>query len=231
MERSGKRISYGVLMLLMLVMAVIFWIGRNYLMVSFALMGLTFIPFYARFENKKMEAEEIVLIASLSAIAAIGRVPFAALPGIQPTSFMIIMSGILLGPETGFIIGSTTGLVSNIFLGQGPWTPWQMLAWGLMGFTAGIFRRQKWFKHRLGLTAFGFGWGFLFGWILNLWFVLGFFEPLSRSVWLSAFTASFYFDLSHALANMALIFFFAKRWEKILGRIIEKFGLLTRPQM
>ena len=131
-----------------------------------------------------------------------------------------------MGPETGFIIGGTAAIVSNLFLGQGPWTPWQMIAWGLMGWTAGLLRNRRWMKHRAGLVAFGTAWGFLFGWIMNLWFVLGFFDLYSWSVWLTAFAASFYFDLAHAAANAVLLWLFSERWMKILGRMTQKFGLL-----
>ncbi len=81
-----------------------------------------------------------MIISMLSAIGAIGRVPFAAIPSVQPTSFVIIMSGLSFGGNTGFMVGSTAALVSNMLLGQGPWTPWQMFAWGMMGFTAPYLR-------------------------------------------------------------------------------------------
>jgi hypothetical protein len=65
-----------------------------------------------------------------------GRIPFAALPGVQPTSFLVMVSGLVFGPQAGFMIGAMAALASNFFLGQGPWTPWQMLGWGLMGMSA-----------------------------------------------------------------------------------------------
>jgi len=201
-------------------------VERYYLPLSLLVLITSMVPFYRRFEKKKMTAEEIVFIASVSAIGAVGRVPFAALPGVQPTSFIVIMSGLTLGPQAGFIIGSTSAIVSNLFLGQGPWTPWQMMAWGLMGLTAGLFRHTSINKQTWFLAFFGFVWGFFHGWIMNLWFVIGFFNPLTWQVWLGAFAASFYFDLSHALTNATLLFLFSRRWKKIMGRMVSKFGLL-----
>lgn len=203
------------------------WMERHYLILSFLVLLLAAIPFYVRFETRAIKAEEIVLMASLASLAVVGRIPFAALPGVQPSSFIIIMSGIMLGPESGFMIGSTTALASNLFLGQGPWTPWQMMAWGLMGFSAGLLRKHAWMKQKGGLSILGFAWGFLFGWIMNLWFLLGFFQPLSWKVWVSAFVASFYFDLAHALTNAILLWSFSRHWRKVLERMIRKFGLLT----
>ncbi|MEX2104005.1 MAG: ECF transporter S component, partial [Bacilli bacterium] len=110
--------------------------GHYTIVFSFVMLMLAMFPFFLRFEMKKTDARIVVLISILAAIAAIGRIPFAALPSIQPTSFVIIVTGLAFGAETGFMVGATAALVSNFFLGQGPWTPWQMFAWGMMGFTA-----------------------------------------------------------------------------------------------
>ncbi|NDL67178.1 ECF transporter S component [Anaerotalea alkaliphila] len=198
----------------------------HYLPISFLLVVLSILPFYLRFERRNMKAEEIVLVASLAALGAMGRVPFAAIPGVQPTSFIVIMAGLTLGAESGFVIGSTAAIVSNLFLGQGPWTPWQMLAWGSMGLAAGLLRRLPWMHRPWGRAAFGFVWGFLYGWIMNLWFVLGFLHPLSWQAFAGAFAASAYFDLSHALANATFLLLFGGKWSRILGRVVRKFGLL-----
>ena len=96
------------------------------------------LPFYIRFERKAFVSREIVLVAVLAAIAAVSRVPFSVLPSVQPTSFVIIVSAIVFGSETGFMIGATAAIVSNIFRTR--WTPWQMFSWGMIGFIAGLLR-------------------------------------------------------------------------------------------
>ena len=200
----------------------------DYIMpISFALMILSMVPFYINFEKKELDAEEIVLIAMISALAAVGRVPFAALPSIQPTSFIIIMTAMTFGKEVGFLAGSTAALVSNLFLGQGPWTPWQMLSWGMMGFTAGLLKDTHFIKSKLGLCFFGFAWGFLFGWIMNLWFLFLFqMKDITWKVLLGSCIASFKFDLNHAVCNIIFILLFSDRFTKILNRTKEKYGLL-----
>jgi len=85
-------------------------------------------------QNAAPTSKEITLAAALAAVAAVGRVPFAALPSVQPTSFLVIASGYVFGPQVGFIVGATAALVSNFFFGQGPWTPWQMFCWGMCFF-------------------------------------------------------------------------------------------------
>ncbi|WP_349304869.1 ECF transporter S component [Paenibacillus sp. Marseille-Q4541] len=204
----------------------VLWKEDYYLPLSFMFIGLAMLPFYVRLESKKMRAEEILLIAMLGAIAAISRIPFAPLPSVQPTSFVIMMSALVFGPEVGFLVGSIAAIVSNLFLGQGPWTPWQMFCWGMIGFTAGMLRNTFIMKRLWGKNVFGFIWGFVFGWIMNLWFLLGFYEDLSWPLFVSAYAASFYFDLAHAVSNVVFITFFSAIWLKILGRIKMKYGLL-----
>ena len=226
MVRLRKSIYGGSLILILGIGMLLLWMERSFLILGFAVIFLVAAPFFFRFEKRQMKAEEIVLVASLSAMAALGRIPVAAFPGVQPSSFMVIMTGVTMGPETGFIVGATTAIISNLFLGQGPWTPWQMIAWGLMGFSAGLFRNRAWMKHRAGLAVFGVAWGFLFGWAMNLWLMLGFFDLSSSSIWYSVFASSFYFDLSHALTNAFLLWTFSTGWVRILNRIVAKFGLL-----
>ncbi|MCK9906381.1 ECF transporter S component, partial [Frankia sp. Cpl3] len=117
--------------------------------------------------------------ATLGALAALARVPFASIPNVQPTTFLVMLSGYVFGMRVGFLVGGIAALFSNVFLGQGPWTLWQMLAWGLSGASAGLLRRllerqkngqllattgKKWLFSVVCML-----WGFLFGWIMNLW--------------------------------------------------------------
>lgn len=220
-----RNMLYIVLVLMVLVLIVVTWHERYYLPMSFLMLLLSIIPFYIRFERQKAMSEEIVIIAVLGAIAAVSRVPFASLPSVQPTSFVIIISGLVFGPQVGFMVGSTAALVSNFFLGQGPWTPWQMFAWGVMGLIAGLLRNNQWINNRIGISVFGFVGGFVFGWFMNLWFVIGFFDPITWEVFLTAYTASFYFDLAHAVSNVFFILIFYKSWHKILNRAKMKFGV------
>jgi len=210
------------------ILAVSAYTADNFILpLSFALLILSMIPFYMRFEKRELNAEEIVLIAMLSALAAVGRVPFAALPSVQPTSFIVIMSALSFGREVGFLVGNTAALVSNIFLGQGPWTPWQMLCWGIMGYTAALLKNMHLLKSKFQLCLFGFVWGLLFGWTMNLWILL--FFQLSDITWeliLGSCLASFNFDLYHALCNVIFILLFHDRFTRILDRTKAKYGLL-----
>lgn len=117
------------------------------------LLGLLFllvsaIPFILVFDKKKPQARELVPIAVMAAIAVVGRTVFEIipLPNFKPCSAIIIITAVAFGPEAGFLTGALTAFVSNFIFGQGPWTPWQMFTWGLVGFLAGILQNAGAFK-------------------------------------------------------------------------------------
>ncbi|MBG9580271.1 membrane protein, partial [Bacillus thuringiensis] len=153
------------------------------------------------------------------------------LPSVQPTSFVIIVSAIVFGSETGFMIGATAAIVSNIFLGQGPWTPWQMFSWGMIGFIAGLLRNTFLMKKLWGRLLYGLFVGFLFGWIMNLWGLLGFIREATWEAVVSYYIASFYFDLSHAISNVIFLLLFSTSWITILTRFKKKYGILDKHNM
>lgn len=120
------------------------------------------------------------------------------------------------------MVGSTAALVSNFFLGHGPWTLWQMLGWGLAGISAGLLRKLCPRIGTAGMTLFCFAWGYLYGWIINLWFWTGFLHPLNWESLLAACAASFWFDTLHALGNAVFYLTLGHRIIKILERFRKK---------
>ncbi|MDG4656990.1 ECF transporter S component [Ectobacillus antri] len=200
--------------------------ARHFLWVSILILTVTMLPFYIRFEKKAFASREIVFIAVLAAIAAVSRVPFSVLPSIQPTSFVIIVSALVLGGEAGFLIGATAALVSNLFLGQGPWTLWQMCGWGLMGLIAGMLRNYTFMQKHIGRIMFGIIAGFVFGWFTNISVFITFLGELTWQTLLLTYVTSFYFDLAHAASNAFFLAVFGRQWIKILTRFKGKYGLL-----
>jgi len=136
--------------LILLVMPVSMTIGTlvfeqtNYMLLSLMVIIYTMLPFFMVFEKRKPKAREIVLIAMMTAITVCVHIAFHITFPIQIGTSLVIISGIALGPEAGFLVGALARFVCNFYMGQGPWTPWQMFCWGLMGFLAGlIFARIK----------------------------------------------------------------------------------------
>nr|WP_240675838.1 ECF transporter S component [Ammoniphilus sp. CFH 90114] len=204
-----------------------FYFQDQYLILSFVFVISALVPFLVRFEARKMEGREVVLIAILAAIAAVSRIPFAPIPSVQPTSFIIMMTAYVFGAETGFMVGALAALVSNMFLGQGPWTPWQMLAWGMIGFSTGMLKDTWLMKKMIGKILFGFLWGFLFGWMMNVTFIFSFLDDFSWSILLTTYMASVLFDFMHAISNVVFLLLFSTAWIKILERFKRKYGLLS----
>ncbi|MCL2775518.1 MAG: ECF transporter S component [Oscillospiraceae bacterium] len=194
---------------------------------SVVLVILACVPFFARFEYKNNKAEEIVLIAIMAALTSVSRIPFAALPsGIQPVSFLVMVTAYVFGAETGFMTGAIAAIVSNIFLGQGAWTPWQMFAWGFVGFISGILRKTPLMKNRILRMFMGFLFGFIFGMIMDSWTVLSMGANFSFSAFIFYSQTSFIFNLMHAVSNVFFITVFFSPFVKILERIKKKYGLL-----
>ncbi|MDT8859753.1 ECF transporter S component [Alkalihalobacillus sp. MEB130] len=208
----------------------VWWID-HYLWLSFGMIIAALLIFLVRFEKRAIEPREMVLLAVLAAIAAVSRIPFASIPSVQPTTFVIMMAGFVFGAESGLIVGVVAALSSNMILGQGPWTPWQMLAWGLVGLTAGLLKNCSIMNKTWGKISFAIVWGFLFGWIMNLWGLLAFSGGegvLDITALLTYFIGSALFDVMHAVSNVIFLLMFGGIWMKILTRFQRKYGLLEK---
>src|SRR5689334_2919671 len=97
---------------------------------AYGLLGLALVVGFAWYERTHPSAKTLALVATLAALAAIGRIAFAPLPNVKPTTDIVLISGFTLGGAPGFAVGAIAAIASNLFFGQGPWTPWQMVAWG-----------------------------------------------------------------------------------------------------
>lgn len=189
-------------------------------------MLVALVPFFLRFEKRRPEARELVVIAVMAALAALGRVVFAPIPNFKPTTAIIIITAMAFGSEAGFLTGATAAVVSNFFFGQGPWTPWQMFSWGMIGFVAGILRKAGLLQGKISLAIYGLLSGFAFGWVMNLWFIIGFINPITWQALAAAYISSFWFDFTHAVSTLIFVLVLAKPWINKLDRIKVKFGLL-----
>ena len=179
---------------------------------------LTLFLNYLYFEKSNTGTKEIAIIATLSAFAGISRVPFYMIPSVQPTTFIIAISGLVFGSYEGFLIGATSAFISNIFLGQGPWTPWQMIAWGSVGFFSGLIG-TKFKKPKIEVFALiCLFYGFLFGFIVNIWGVIGFVKDINKTTILISYMRAFPFDVIHGVGNFFFVMIFYDKFFKILNR-------------
>ena len=121
---------------LLIAFGILYLKDRSYYLISVLIIACTMIPFFMVFEKRKPQARELVVIAVLCAIAVAGRAAFFWLPQFKPVTAIVIIAGVCFGAESGFLVGAVTGFVSNFFMGQGPWTPWQM-------FCLDVYKRQR----------------------------------------------------------------------------------------
>lgn len=194
----------------------------NWGLTATALVILAIIAFFFEFEAAAISSKEIALVAMLGTISAVSRIPFAVIPNMQPCTYLIICSGYVFGPVAGFMVGAVTALVSNFFLGQGPWTPYQMFAWGLVGVSAAYTRRFK--PDRIWLIIFGAIWGYLYGWIMNTWFWVSFIYPLTLRTFIVYQLNSIWFDTFHAIGNAIFLGLFGMKTIAILERFRKRFS-------
>ena len=226
----GNRTKFLALFILMVVAIVIgtIFFYEHFMLLSLFILLFACLPFVLHFNQQKVSSRELVMLAMLGAIAAVSRVPFAPIPSVQPTSFFIIVTGIVLGPQSGFVVGMLAAIISNMFLGQGPWTPWQMFAWGMMGLVAGLLRNTPFMTTKLGRCVYGFIVGFLFGWLMNAYVIILMIEQFSWKAIIPYYVASFYFDLAHAVSNVIFLLLFSHIFIKLIERFKLKYGLFQK---
>ncbi len=204
------------------------WDDRKYYFVSLVILLLTMLPFALVFERRKPQARELVVIAVMAAIAVAGRGAFFMLPQFKPVVAIVIIAGVALGPEAGFLVGAAAGFVSNFFFGQGPWTPWQMFCFGIIGFIAGLlFRKGGLGRSRPALCLYGGLATFaIYGGIINIGSVIIFTGSLTWPAVMAAYASGFWFDMVHAVATVFFLFVLSRTMLEKLERIQEKYGLL-----
>lgn len=188
------------------------------------------LPFFQLFERRKPQARELVTLAVLCAIAVAGRAAFYMLPQFKPVAAIVIIAGVCLGAQSGFLVGAVSAFVSNFFFGQGPNTPWQMFAFGMLGFLAGfLYERGPLKSSRLSLCAFGgLATFLLYSGIVNLGTLLISGLPPTLPAYLSFCLGALPFDLIHAVASVLFLFFISQPMIEKLERIKTKYGLLEK---
>lgn len=198
---------------------------RKYMFVSYVIIFLSILVVFFCSEKKSWTAKEVIMIASLVAIASIGRALFSFLPQFKPVTAVVIIAAVTLGPQYGMLVGTMTGLVSNLFFGQGPWTPYQMFAWGLIGYFAGlIFQKRKINKWTLSLYGF-LATMMIYGGILNFASILMFTTTITKEMILSYYIQGIPFDLVHAGSTVVFLYFITNPMIHKIERIKVKYGI------
>ena len=191
---------------------------------SFLVLGLVLAGGFAWYELKRPPSQVVALVAALAALAVAGRVALAPIPNVVATTDIVLFAGYAIGAAPGFAVGALAGLVSNFWLGQGPWTPWQMAGWGLTGvFGAGLCRLTRGRAGRLTLAAACGLAGVLYGALLNFSLMASYGGELSWARFLTLEVRAVPFDAAHAIGNITLALVAGPAMIRMLTRFRERF--------
>lgn len=212
----------------LLLLGSLVWDNRKYYLVSLLVLALGLAPLGLRFERRRPQARELVLLAVMTAIAVAGRAAFAALPECKPVAAVVILTAAAFGAEAGFVTGAASAFLSNFFFGQGPWTPWQMFGFGVIGFLAGVcFAPGRLPQRRWVLAVFGAVTVLVvYGGVLDAASLLMVSAEVTWPALLAAWGAGLPFNLVHAASTAAFLALGAPALLRKLSRVKVKHGIL-----
>lgn len=209
----------------LIVLCGVFFLGdRKYAFVSLALSVVACIPFFVSFEKGKNDARRIVIIAVMTALSVAGRFVFAPIPFFKPVTAIVIITAIYLGAEAGFITGAFSAIVSNFYFGQGPWTPFQMFAWGLIGFLAGLLAKRL-LESKVLLIIFGALSGVVFSFIMDVWTTLWADGTFNIARFIASITTAAPFTVVYMVSNVIFLLLLTKPIGRKLQRLKTKYGI------
>lgn len=218
-----------------LVIAVIFTVtagyfflgNEKYFILCAMLIVYAMVPFFYRFEKKRVKTREIVILAVLISVAVIGRAAFFMIPNFKPMLAVIIVAGVSLGKEDGLLTGAMSALISNMIFGQGPWTPYQMAAMALSGYLAGwIFYRGREKFSRWAVIVYGaIAAFFIYGGLVDLWTILMMSSGLSLKIAIGVYAAAVPFNIIHAVSTVVFLLLLLKPMTEKIDRIKFKYGM------
>lgn len=217
-------ITYGIVIPLVLIIFTVFLGGNNYFLISIVISFIACVPFFYSYEKRKPEAREVIVISIMCALAVLSRIAFAFVPGITPIASIIIITGAAFGRQAGFMCGALSMVISNMFFGQGPWTAYQMILFGFIGYLAGVLGKHNlldkvWIRVSFAILA-----GLAFSLIIDLLTTIG--SGFSWSKLLGLWISAIPFTVYYVVGNIFFILLLYKPLMKRLNRVKIKYGLM-----
>lgn len=200
---------------------------KRYYLISLLIIFEIMIPFFVSFEKRRTDAKELVLISLVCAIAVAGRAVFFALPQFKPIIAIVVIVGICFGGDIGFLVGAICAFVSNFYFGQGIWTPWQMIGFGIVGFLSGIIFQNNIIRiTRINICIFGgLATVLIYGGIVNPASLMIMGETITKDSLMAIYISGLPFDLMHAAASVLFLWVLAEPIIEKLERLKSKYGL------
>ena len=206
-----------------------FFQGKEYYAAAMIIILFSVVVFVLSFEKRKPQAREIVVLAVMISLAVVGRVTFFMTPQFKPSVAVIIITGIMMGREAGFLCGALTAFVSDFFFGQGPWTPWQMAAFGVIGLVSALVfsgKRRRLAENKMALCAFGFFITFIvYGLIMDTATVFMYTHEPTLEAFITTYSTGLIFNMIHGMATVIFLLLLAKPFFAKLNRIKLKYGM------
>ncbi|MCR5728118.1 MAG: ECF transporter S component [Lachnospiraceae bacterium] len=193
---------------------------QKHIFVSLVVAFFSLVLFITGFEKKVTGTRRMVLVAVMTAISVLGRF----IPFFKPITAITVITAMYLGGEAGFLVGSLSALLSNFYFGQGPWTAFQMLAWGLIGYVAGLMAEAL-KKNKILLLIYGVLSGIAFSFIMDVWTVLWYSAGFDLELYLLSIEAAIPHTILYAVSNFVFLFVLAKPFGDKLERIKLKYGV------
>lgn len=229
-----KALKYAIIFLIIpavILFDALLFKGKRYMAASVVTAALGCVPFFIVFEKRKYAARELAVIAVMSAISVAGRVIFAPIPGFKPVAAIVIITGACFGAEAGFITGGISALASNAFFGQGPWTPFQMFSWGIIGFFAGVIFYGKNFKNKgvsfVFIILYGVLSGPAFSLLMDVYTVISVSGAFLWREYLAFCLSALPFTLEYALSNALFLAVLIIPLTLAADRLKTKYGVFS----
>lgn len=221
-------ITYLVIIPLVIALGVVLFKNEKYNIISMVIVILALFPAFINFERSNTSARELVMIAVMISLAVVGRLVFALLPSFKPVTAIVIITGVAFGGRAGFITGAMTAFVSNFFYGQGPWTPFQMFAWGIIGLFAGLIFNPDKKINLLLLCLIGVLGGVLFSLVMDIWTTISVDGIFLWQRYLTLLVSGLPFTIIYAVSNVVFLLLGATPLLSRLNRIRQKYGVFRR---
>ena len=234
-KKLGRGFWISILVMIVLIpltVGISWYLGdRKYYIASVLIMIYSMIPFFASFESRKPQARELVTLAVMCAIAVASRAAFVWAENFKPIGGIVMIAGMAFGPQAGFMTGSLSMIVSDIMFGQGPWTPWQMFSYGLLGFISGLLSKRNILsdKNPIKNAVIGFiMMVVMVGPILDTCAVFTMAQMLNTESILAIYGAGIPVNVSQGIAVSLCLLLLTRPMMDKLNRIKVKYGLIEQ---
>ena len=223
---------FVIIVLIPLTVGISWYMGdRKYYIASVLIMIYSIIPFFAGFESRKPQARELVTLAVMCAIAVASRAAFIWAPNFKPIGGITMITAMAFGPQAGFMTGSLSLIVSDMIFGQGPWTPWQMFSFGLLGFISGLLARKGILTEKRPLIDAVIGFLLMVlvvGPILDTCAIFTMAQMINTESVLAVYLAGLPVNISQGTAVFLCVLLLTRPMMNKLERIKTKYGMIEQ---